>query len=258
MPIITAEIPEKWERLEHLVAAILAECGMDAQSNVNLTLPRGSVDVDVLAVENVNGIIYRIICECKNWRTNVPREKVHAFRTVIQETGANKGYIISRVGFQSGVLDAATATNIDLTTFLHFQELYFEKWFARRCWDIENANKGFHTYYEPFGKPGYSHLISDKERSAYDAVWNKYLFAGLMLRPFAPYSRMLRPVPPPDLPFDVSEMEMMSVDVPSDIKAIVGYREFLSLLERYAQVGHAELRRVNPVTRGELVGKRDD
>ncbi len=37
-----------------------------------------------------------------------PREKVHAFRTVMDETGANRGYIISRVGFQIGAIEVPT------------------------------------------------------------------------------------------------------------------------------------------------------
>jgi restriction system protein len=71
------------------VAAILAECGMTVQQGVRLTLPRGHVDIDVLADDTVEGITHRIVCECKDWSTNVPQEKVHTFRTVMNETGAN-------------------------------------------------------------------------------------------------------------------------------------------------------------------------
>jgi hypothetical protein len=35
----------------------------------------------------------------KSWSTNIPKEVVHVFRTVIHETGAHRDYIISRVGF---------------------------------------------------------------------------------------------------------------------------------------------------------------
>src|ERR1017187_8562655 len=95
-------MPEQWGELEDLVTAILNEAGLQARRGVSLTRPRGSVDVDVLAEETHDGIVHRILCECKNWRTNVPRELVHAFRTVILDAGANRGYVISRVGFQSG------------------------------------------------------------------------------------------------------------------------------------------------------------
>ena len=213
----------------------------------------GSVDVDVLAEETHDGIVHRIICECKNWRTNIPREVVHAFRTVMGEAGANRGYIVSRVGFQTGARDAAQSTNVELVTFAEFQELYFPKWYNKRLWDIENALDGFHTYYEPLGKPGYSHLENEKDRAAYDAVWHKYLFAGMILMLFSPYSRLIQDdtakIPP--LPIDVKALEEQGVEIPADIKSATGYREFFSLLTAYGLVGRKELRAVNPLTCGQ-------
>lgn len=250
MPLITAKMPDTWEDLENLVTSILSECGMSARRNVSLPLPRGTVDVDVLAEETVDGITHTTICECKNWRTNIPKEIVHAFRTVMQETGANRGYIISRVGFQTGALEAAAATNIELVTFDEFQERYFRKWIAKRIWFIENAVGSFNTYYEPLGPPGYSCLKGDDERAAYDAVWNKYLFAGLILQPFSPYLRMVGTYPYPPLPLDVTQIEERGVKVPAEIKSAIAYRELFELLVAYAQSGLRELRAVNPVTRG--------
>jgi hypothetical protein len=99
MTLIASATPEGWQQLEDSVAAILAECGMAVQRQARIQMPRGAANIDVLADDTVEGITHRIICECKNWRTNVPQEKVHAFRTTMQETGANHGYIISRTGF---------------------------------------------------------------------------------------------------------------------------------------------------------------
>src|SRR5260221_9845968 len=157
--------------------------------------------------ETVDGIVHRTICECKDWRTNIPRGVVHGFRTVMEETGAHRGYIISRVGFQAGAIEAAKATNIDLVTFAEFQNIYFNKWISKRIWAIENEIGNFNTYYEPLGPPGYGQLKDDNERAAYDAVWDKYAFAGLMLQPFSPYMRMVSAYPFPPLPFDVSDLE---------------------------------------------------
>jgi hypothetical protein len=250
--LITAVPPATWSELEDVVADILRECGMDVQQQANVPLPRGSVDLDVLAEEIVDGIRSRIICECKNWRTNVPREKVHAFRTVMDETGANRGYIISRTGFQQGAIEAAASTNVELLTFAQFQERYFEKWILKRCWSIEHAIGNFNVYYEPLGKPGYHSLQNDVERQGYDSVWQRYAFAGILLLHFSPYVRMGRgsspPVPP--LPLDVRKIEAHGLVVPDDVKAAHGYRELLQLLEHYAEVGLQELRGVNPLTRG--------
>ncbi len=250
MPKITSIEPQTWQELEQIVTDILSECGMEAERNVSLDLPRGNVDVDVLAKENVDGIIHQTVCECKNWSTNIPKEVVHAFRTVMQETGANRGYIMPKTGFQGGAIKAAEATNISLVTFLEFQDAYFKKWFKKSIWALENKINGFHTYYEPLGKPGYHQLSNDDERSAYDEVWNKYLFAGLILIHFSPYMQMIGEYPIPALPFDVSELEKQGVVVPEDIKVAEGYRDFFYILERNALAGLQELRAVNPITRG--------
>lgn len=249
MPLITDKLPETWDELEETVAAILRECGMKAERSVSLQLPRGSVEVDVLAEESVHNVVQRIICECKNWRANIPKEVVHAFRTVIQETGAHRGYIISKMGFQAGAKEASKATNIELVTFAEFQNIYFEKWIKTRIWQLEKETENFSTYYEPLGKPGFSQLRTNEERAAYDEVWHKYLFAGLMLIPFSPYMRMVGDYPFPKLPFDISELEKQNIIVPDDIRCAAGYREFFIILTGYTQDGLKQLRAVNPITR---------
>jgi hypothetical protein len=77
------------------------------------------------------GTSHKIICECKFWTTNIPAEKVRAFQVAVDETGANRGYILSRKGFQSGAILAAHATSVELATYEQFHELDFEKWFRQ-------------------------------------------------------------------------------------------------------------------------------
>lgn len=250
MPLITSKMPDTWEELEKTVAAILLECGMESTRTVKLKLPRGSVDIDVVAKEANDGIQNLIICECKNWRTNIPREIVHAFRTVMGEIGANRGYIISRVGFQVGAYEAAEATNISLVTFEEFQERYFAKWYKARLWQIERNIGNFNVYFEPIGRPGYHLLETDQERAAYDAAWNKYAYAGILLMQFSPWSGIAGVLDPPELPLSVGKMEEAGYRVPDDIKAITGYRELLEVLEATAAEGLTELRKLNPITRG--------
>lgn len=258
MPLITAQAPESWEELEYLVTAIMTESGMLARRQVTLDLPRGNVDVDVFAEETVDGIVHRTICECKFWKASVSKEVIHAFRTVMQETGANRGYVISRAGFQSGAYSAAHSTNIELVTFTEFQERYFDKWYRNQVWAVERSIGNFNTYYEPLGPPGWAKLESEDERKAYEAVLNKYLFAGLALMPFSPYIGILGNHRAPPLPIDFAQMEERGVTVPAEIKVAGGYRECLSLLEEYARRGLAELRAVNPVTRGKSPEELDE
>jgi hypothetical protein len=246
MTLITSKIPSDWAELETIVTSILNEAGMNARRQVRLQLPRGEVDVDVIADEQLDTIQHTILCECKNWCSNVPRQIVHAFRTVMVEVGAHRGYIISTSGFQAGAIGAAQATNIELVTFEQFQEIHFTKWINRRIKDIEAHIGNFNVYYEPLGKPGFHHLRTPKERDAYDAVWHRFMFAGVALMGFSPYAQMTGPRPFPSLPYDFSQMEKSGLPIPDDIKEATGYREFLALLESYAAAGLKELRTVNP------------
>jgi hypothetical protein len=248
MPLITNKSPDTWQELELLVEVILNECGMRAKRKTELRLPSGPVVVDVLADEKVHGINHRIICECKNWRTNIPKEVVRAFRTIIHDAGAHHGYVISREDFQAEAFEAAQTTNIELVNFSQFQTIYFDKWIQSRWWTIENEASNFNAYYE-LRRPGYHLLTDDKQRAAYDAIWNKYLFVSLALAPFFSYFRMAEKGPLPSIPFDFFELEKRGSIVPSDIRAATGYREFLELLIHYAKAGLRQLRHVNPTTR---------
>lgn len=249
MPLITDKVPATWQELEIVVRDILRECGLNAERQVTLKLPRGGATVDVLAEETIDGIASQIVCECKDWATNVPQEVVHAFRTVVQEIGAHRGFVISRVGFQTGARAAAANTNISLVTFEEFQELYFKKWYLARRWGIENDVGDINDYYEPFGIPGINQLESEEEKDRYYSVWKRYLFVGLLLSHFAPYMAQLgRYSPPPPLPLDIENLDRMEVDVPTDVRNATGLRELLKLLEDYAREGLAELRKHNPIT----------
>jgi len=56
---------------------------------------------------------------------------VHAFTTVMHETGANLGFIVSKHGLQSGVTMYTDNTNIQGLTYQQLQERYFNVWWQR-------------------------------------------------------------------------------------------------------------------------------
>ena len=251
MPLITSKNPDTWQELELLVEVILNECGMRAKRKEELHVRSGPVVVDVLADEKVHGINHRIICECKNWRTNIPKEIVHAFRTIVHDAGARRGYVISHEDFAAESSETEQTTNIEVVTFSQFQTIYFDKWVQRRWWTIENEASNFNAYYD-VKRPGYHLLTDDNQRAAYDAIWNKYLFVSLALVPFFSFFRMGDKGPLPLIPFDFSELDKSIV--PADIRAATGYREFLELLGHYVKAGLKQLRAVNPTTRWYMAG----
>lgn len=248
--LITTMEPETWQHLEELVRDIFVECGVQTQRQASLTLPRGSVNVDVLAEETKDGTTLRTICECKNWKANVPQEVVHSFRTVLAEAGAHRGYIISKAGFQSGAVEAAHSTNITLVTFAKFQALYFDRWIMARCWHLENTIGGLNTYYEPFGIPGIMKLESEPERASYAERCRHYQYLGILLALFSPWARSIgEPAPWPALPLDTKVIDERSIYLPDEFRAVGSYREFFQLLEAHARTALTELRAMNPITR---------
>lgn len=94
--------PEKWQELQLGVRRIFRNVGLSADVEVDLKTPRGSVNVDVLAIDGRSVDRIKYIVECKNWGNTIPQSVVHSFTTVMGETGANIGFIISQHGLQSG------------------------------------------------------------------------------------------------------------------------------------------------------------
>src|SRR6516162_241671 len=100
-PMITSRQPEGWQELQEAVGAVLRECGFTVEIEKKLDAARGTVEIDVYSEEVVNGRKYVILCECKHWNHRVPQSVIHGFRSVIADSGANLGYIVSSAGFQS-------------------------------------------------------------------------------------------------------------------------------------------------------------
>ena len=84
------------------------------------------MDVHAVDERSVDRIQY--IVECKNWGSPIPQSIVHSFTTVMHETGANIGFIVSKHGLQSGALNYTQNTNIRGLTYLELQQRYFQAW----------------------------------------------------------------------------------------------------------------------------------
>jgi hypothetical protein len=100
--MIDDPLPEDWHDLQTGVARILREIGLIVEENKLVATPRGSVALDVYAVDkgSVDQISY--IVECKNWSKRLEQTVVHSFTTVMAETGANIGFVVSKYGLQEG------------------------------------------------------------------------------------------------------------------------------------------------------------
>ena len=115
--------PQNWRDLQTSVCKIFNEIGLTAEERKIISTPRGKVEVDVYAVDlnSVDKIQYLV--ECKNWKAAIPQTVVHSFNTVVQEIGANIGFIISRKGLQTGAVEFTKNTNITGLTFAELQSM---------------------------------------------------------------------------------------------------------------------------------------
>jgi restriction system protein len=126
--LIEANPPGRWQDLEAQVAQILKECGYDVEVQKNVQLARGDVNIDVWADDHSSPQNI-IAVECKHWATPATKNVVHGFRTVVGDSGANTGLIVSSAGFQQGAVEAAAYSNVRLLNWSEFQAMFAARWF---------------------------------------------------------------------------------------------------------------------------------
>lgn len=140
-----------WKDLQNKVCLLFNQIGLKAETEKIIETPRGEVEVDVFAIDpnSVDKISY--IVECKNWTSPINQSVIHSFTTVMNETGCNIGYIISKNGFQSGAIKYTKNTNIRLFTFDEIQSHYYKLWMMNYfAPQIEKINERCNYYCEPF------------------------------------------------------------------------------------------------------------
>lgn len=241
--MITRSTPDSWQALQIDVGRILKECGFNVEVEKKIQSARGAVELDVYAEEMVRGRKYAIACECKYWKSRIPQNVVHGFRTVVQEIGANIGYIVSMEGFQSGAVAAGDLTNLKLVTWQEFQDLFEESWFEEYFTkQIDERLDGLMTYAEPF-LPAWFEKMSDKDQSTYFSLKEKYDLFGVIMQSLGPYSRLFRKEPIPKLPLRTRlKPDPILKTIPDHILDETAYREFLDASVSYGEAALAEFR----------------
>lgn len=118
--MIDKPTPSTWQELQINVNQILLEIGLESEIGKTIETPRGNVEIDVYAIDTKSVDRIKYIIECKNWANAIPQSVVHAFTTIMHESGGNIGYIISQKGLQSGAESYTKNTNIRGLTYLEF------------------------------------------------------------------------------------------------------------------------------------------
>jgi hypothetical protein len=121
--------PKNWEELQSLTCQLFTELGCTCEIEKSIDVLRGSKEIDVYIEDKISNPSLIYLCECKNWNGKVPKGTVHEFRSIVTDSGANRGFIISKSGFQKGSYEAAKNTNIELVTWEELQKLFESRWF---------------------------------------------------------------------------------------------------------------------------------
>lgn len=105
-----------WNEYQEEAAAFFRSLGLEASTNVRKSGVRTTHDIDVLVTLDVAGAEVTWIIECKHWKNPVSKLHVLALREIVNDLGVDRGIILCEVGFQSGALEAATLTNVRVSS----------------------------------------------------------------------------------------------------------------------------------------------
>jgi restriction system protein len=105
-----------WKDYQEEAAEFFRSLGLDANTDVTIQGVRTKHDVDVLVKSHHYGFDITWIVECKHWKEPVSKLHVLALREIVTDAGADRGILLSEVGFQSGAVEAANLTNVQVTS----------------------------------------------------------------------------------------------------------------------------------------------
>jgi restriction system protein len=181
---------ETWRDYQEQVAVFFRGLGLDAQTNVTVQGVRTKHDIDVFVKSHHVGFDVIWIIECKHWTSRVTKLHVLALREIVADIGADRGILLAEAGFQSGSVEAATLTNVHVTSLaqlrntaraeiiaMRLRELHDRVDVCReRYWSIPKKTRIEHGLRPDVGTGGYSgdqviNLISEIILRAFRAAY---------------------------------------------------------------------------------------
>jgi hypothetical protein len=111
-----------WADYQEQVAQFFRSLGMEAYVDQRVPGVRTSHAIDVLVRGSYVGFEIKWIVECKAWQSRIPKEKVLALRQIVDDLGADRGFLMAESGYQSGALEAALVSNVTLTSIRELRE----------------------------------------------------------------------------------------------------------------------------------------
>ena len=238
--------PENWKDLQNKVGEILRQCDFNVDIERKVKSSRSEIEIDVYAEEFIDNRKYLILCECKMWNANIPQLYVHGLRTVVNDIGANKGYIISTSDFQKGSIDSIENTNVELVNWDEFQKVFFKSWyvnyFSKELNSIINSNYDHNTiqFYDDFSKIEKKdfRLLIEKYNDLQEV---RNHFPHYFLKDFENEFKDFEDKLPLVDKLKLKEWEVDNFSIPNEIMEESHYSNFLKLLSDFAEPIFAEL-----------------
>jgi len=215
--------PSSWRELQDYVAQLFRELGYrDVQTPYKLQGLRTTKEIDVHAVDPSAVPPIRIACECKYWSSKVPQAVVLEFLSVLEDSGVNRGFIVSKIGFQSpGAYDAARNTAIVLVDFEELMQLFFDPWLIAMSVRLEKASAMLFPFFDIYGFETLPKLPQDKLK----------LFADLRHKYHVAFSLGTRLSAPNETPISMGIIARNpQVVEPLRELGITTYRQFFDVL----------------------------
>jgi restriction system protein len=125
-----------WQEYQEETAKFFRGLGMKADTDVKAQGVRTTHDIDVLVTTRYSGFELRWVVECKNWNAAVSKLHVLALREIVSDLGADRGILLAEAGFQSGALEAAHLTNVQLTSLAELRQPAESQVYAMRVIEI--------------------------------------------------------------------------------------------------------------------------
>jgi restriction system protein len=159
-----------WSQYQEEAAKFFRSLNLEAATNVTLKGVRTTHDVDVLVTSNHAGFNITWIVECKHWASPVSKLHVLALREIVSDTGADRGILLAENGFQSGAIEAAALTNVQVTSLadltvsankdilaMRLRDLYDRTMRCKQAyWDIPKSARIEHGLRPDVSQVGYS------------------------------------------------------------------------------------------------------
>jgi len=136
-----------WAAYQEEVASFFRSLALDATVDERLQGIRTTHDVDVVVRMKHVGVDVLWLVECKRWASRVSKLHVMALREIASDLGADRALLLSDTGFQVGAIDAASSTNIQLSSLDELRRRAEPDIAAKQITEFRNRVAGFRERY---------------------------------------------------------------------------------------------------------------